>query len=62
MMKVSVFSDLTPCSFGRACRLLLQGRKISQAGNQREAGRKQNLKRADFAGLGKDRGVAIRMW
>jgi hypothetical protein len=43
-MKSSVFWDVTPCSqskvnwrFERKCRLLLQGRRISQARNQRES-------------------------
>jgi hypothetical protein len=44
-MKSSIFWDITPCSplkvnrsFGETCRLHLQGGRISQANNQREAG------------------------
>jgi hypothetical protein len=66
VMKISVFSDLTPCSplkvnrrFGRTCHLCLQGR--SQARNQRDAGRKQILNKAGCGGLGKDRGDAVRV-
>jgi hypothetical protein len=47
--KSSVFGDITLCSplkvsrhFGGTCRLRLQGRRISQERNQREAGSKQN--------------------
>jgi hypothetical protein len=43
-MKSSVFRDITPCTplkvirrFGGTCRLHLQGRRISQARNQRES-------------------------
>jgi hypothetical protein len=48
-LRSSVFWDITPCSplkvnqnFGGTCRLHLQGRKISQARNQRDAGSKQD--------------------
>jgi hypothetical protein len=47
-LKSYIFCDKTPCSplkvnrrFGRTCRLHLQGRRIRQARNQREAGSKQ---------------------
>jgi hypothetical protein len=47
-MKSSTFWDITPCipkkvnrRFGGTCRLLLQGRRLSQGTNQREAGSKQ---------------------
>jgi hypothetical protein len=43
VMKSKIFWDITPCSplkfnrhFGGTCRLHLQGRRISQARNQRE--------------------------
>jgi hypothetical protein len=49
-MKTSVFWDITPCNplkvgrrFGGTCRLHHQGRRISQARNQHEAGSKQSL-------------------
>jgi hypothetical protein len=48
VMKSIIFWDITRCSplevsrrFGGTCRLHLQGRRISQARNQREAGGKQ---------------------
>jgi hypothetical protein len=44
IMKSPIFWDITPCSLlevsqhlGGICRLHLQGRRISQARNQREA-------------------------
>jgi hypothetical protein len=47
--KTSIFCDITPCSplkvnlrFGGACRLHLQGRRISQARNQHKVGNKQS--------------------
>jgi hypothetical protein len=50
VMKSYVFWDVPPCSpfkinrrFGGTCRLHLEGRRISQAGNQREAVSKQRL-------------------
>jgi hypothetical protein len=49
VMKSSIFWDITPCSplkvnrrFGWTCHLHLQGRRISQARNQREARSKQS--------------------
>jgi hypothetical protein len=49
-LKSSISWDITPCSplkvnrrFGGTCRLHFQGRSISQARNQREAGHKQSL-------------------
>jgi hypothetical protein len=49
VMKGSIFWDITPCSplevnrrFGGKCRLYLQGRRISEVRNQREAGGKQS--------------------
>jgi hypothetical protein len=49
VVKSCIFWDVTPCSplklnrrFGGTCRLHLQGRRISQARNQREAGGKLN--------------------
>jgi hypothetical protein len=48
-MKISIFWDITPCSplkvnrrFGGTYRLHLQGPRISQARNQREAGGEQS--------------------
>jgi hypothetical protein len=47
IIKSSIFRDVTPCSslkvnqrFGGTCRLYLQRRRISQARNQHEAGKK----------------------
>jgi hypothetical protein len=55
VMKICVFSDLTPCSplkvnghFGRTSRLRFQGGRISEASSM-----KQSLKRAGCAGVRK---------
>jgi hypothetical protein len=54
-MKSPVFWNITPCSplkingrVGGTCRLHHQGRIISQARNQHEAGSKQSLLRGGF--------------
>jgi hypothetical protein len=55
-LKSSVFWDITPCSplkvnrrTGETCRLHLQGPRISQARNQREAGGKQSNQLANIS-------------
>jgi hypothetical protein len=53
--KSSIFWDITSCSplkvnrrFGKSCRLHLQGRRIRQARNQREAGSKEGNPKCIF--------------
>jgi hypothetical protein len=65
VMKCSIFWDITTCSplkinrrFGGICRLHIQGRRISQARNQREAGSNQWL--ACFTFHSKDGGDLFR--
>jgi hypothetical protein len=56
VMESSIFWNITPCSplkvnrkLGGTCRLHLQGRKTSQARNQREAGSKQSNQLAEIS-------------